>query len=97
MRAPTSVITLVTGAVLAFAVSAHPGFLDIQLAGVILMITGVAGLWPLGGKAWLLLGREWLWRLLDQTPPMRCTRVPLDDLLRPAHGDPDGPARDGRP
>lgn len=83
MKAPTWVITLVTGAVLAFAVSGNPGFLDVHRAGVILMIAGVAGLWPNGGKAWLLVGRARLLQLLDQTPPTQGTRVPLDDLLRP--------------
>ncbi len=88
VRAPTWVITLVTGAVLAFAVSGNPGFLDVHRAGVILMTTGVAGLWPLGGKAWLLVGRARLLQLLDQTPPTQGTRVPLDDLLRPARDHP---------
>jgi hypothetical protein len=82
VRARTSVVVLVTGAVLTFAVSGHPSFLDIQLVGVILMLTGAAGLWPLGGRAWLLFGRSRLRRLLDETAPVQGTRVPLEDLLR---------------
>ncbi len=97
VRAPTWVITLVTGAILAFAVSGNPDFLDVHRAGVILIVTGVAGLWALGGKAWLLVGRARLQQLLDQTPPMQGTRVPLDDLLRPAPEHPRGSARDCRP
>jgi hypothetical protein len=72
---------LATGAVLTFAVSGHSSFLDIRLAGVILMLTGVAGLWPLGGKVLVLLGRSRLRRFLDETAPVQGRRVPLDDLL----------------
>jgi hypothetical protein len=86
MRARTSIAVLATGAVLTFAVSGHSSFLDIRLAGVVLMLTGVAGLWPLGGKVLLLLGRSRLRRFLDETAPVQGPRVPLDDLLRQPAG-----------
>jgi hypothetical protein len=83
MRAPVSVVMITAGAILAFAVSGHPSFLDIQLAGVIVMVTGLIGLWPMGGRAWLAFGRTRLRHFVDQTPPARGPRVPLEDLLGP--------------
>jgi hypothetical protein len=81
MRASVSVIMITAGAILAFAVSGHPSFLDIQLAGAIVMVTGLIGLWPAGGRAWVAFGRTRLRHFVDQTPPVEGTRVPLDELL----------------
>lgn len=81
MRAPTSVTVFIAGAILAFAISGHPGFLDLKMAGGILMATGVLGLWPLGGKFWVLLGRARLRRMLDESAPVEGVRVPLDELF----------------
>jgi hypothetical protein len=82
MRTRTAVCLCVAGAVLTFAVSGHPAAVDIRLIGEILMLTGAVGLWPGRGRAWLLLGRVRLRRLVDQVAPVQGVRVPLDDLLR---------------
>jgi hypothetical protein len=90
MKAPASVVTLTAGAILAFAVTSHPAFIDLRLAGLILMAAGALGLWPAGGRAWLLLGRYRLRKLLDETAPAQGARVPLHELLhagRPPAGD----------
>lgn len=90
MKARTAVILCVAGAVLTFAVSGHPAAVDIRAAGVILLLTGATGLWPHGGKAWLLLGRVRLRQLVDESAPAQGVRVPVDDLL-----DAGRPARRG--
>ena len=79
--APTSITVFITGAILVFAVSGHPGFLDMKMAGGILMAAGVLGLWPLGGKFWVLLGRARLRQMLDESAPVQGVRVPLDELF----------------
>jgi hypothetical protein len=89
MRASVSVVMITAGAILAFAVSGHPSFLDIQLAGAIVMVTGLVGLWPLGGRAWVAFGRGRLRQFVDQTPPVDGARVPLDELLGRARPQPD--------
>ena len=81
MRARTAVILCVAGAVLTFAVSGHPAAVDIRLVGVILMLTGAAGLWPYGGRAWLTLGRVRLRQYVDEAAPAQGVRVPLEELL----------------
>lgn len=52
---PASGLTLVAlGAILAFAVTGHPWFLNLQVAGWVIMLTGVAGmLIPRRGYGWL--------------------------------------------
>jgi hypothetical protein len=44
MRTATGLTLIAVGAILTFAVSAHPSFLNLQIAGVIIMAVGVAGL-----------------------------------------------------
>jgi len=44
MRTATSLALVAIGAILTFAVTAHPSFLNLQIAGVVIMATGVAGL-----------------------------------------------------
>jgi hypothetical protein len=45
---------LAIGAVFAFAVTAHPSFVNIQVLGWVLMLTGIAGLViPRRGRGWL--------------------------------------------
>ena len=44
MRTATSLALVAIGAILTFAVTASPSYLNLQIAGVIIMATGVAGL-----------------------------------------------------
>jgi hypothetical protein len=44
MRTATSLTLVAIGAILTFAVNGHPGFLNLQVAGVVIMALGVAGL-----------------------------------------------------
>lgn len=44
MRTATSLTLVAIGAILTFAVTASPSYLNLQIAGVIIMATGVAGL-----------------------------------------------------
>src|SRR5215468_4313705 len=85
MRVRTAVILCIAGAVLTFAVSGHPASVDIRIVGVILMLTGAAGLWPHGGRTWLLLVRWWLRRCVDEVAPAEGVRVPLEELLGARH------------
>lgn len=49
MRTASCLTLIAIGAIFTFAVAAHPSFLNLQIAGVVIMATGVAG---------LLLGRR---------------------------------------
>jgi hypothetical protein len=49
MRTASCLTLIAVGAIFTFAVAAHPSFLNLQIAGVVIMATGVAG---------LLLGRR---------------------------------------
>lgn len=44
MRTATSLTLLALGAVLAFAVNGHPSWLNIQVVGWVIMLTGAAGI-----------------------------------------------------
>lgn len=44
MRTATGLALLAAGAILAFAVSGHPSWLNIQVVGWVIMLTGAAGL-----------------------------------------------------
>jgi len=44
MRGATALGVAAAGAILAFAVDGHPSFINIQIAGWVVMLTGVAGL-----------------------------------------------------
>lgn len=54
MRTATCLTLLAIGAILAFAITGHPSFLNVQVAGLVIMATGLAGLLlPRRGRAWL--------------------------------------------
>jgi hypothetical protein len=55
MKTATSLALIAIGAILTFAITGHPSFLNLQVAGVVVMATGVAGLFlPKRGQAgWL--------------------------------------------
>jgi hypothetical protein len=44
MKTATSLTLVAIGAILAFAVTAHPHWLNFQVAGVVILLVGVAGL-----------------------------------------------------
>jgi hypothetical protein len=44
MKTVTSLTLIAIGAIFTFAVTAHPSFLNLQVAGLVVMATGVAGL-----------------------------------------------------
>jgi hypothetical protein len=54
MRTATGLALIAIGAIFAFAVTASPSFLNLQVAGWILILTGVAGLFvPRRGYGWM--------------------------------------------
>jgi hypothetical protein len=54
MRTASGLLLVALGAILAFAVRGHPGWLNIQIVGWVIMLTGVAGmLLPRRGYGWL--------------------------------------------
>jgi hypothetical protein len=54
MKTATGLTLVAIGAILAFAVKAHPSFLNLQVAGWVIIIVGLAGLLvPQRGYGWL--------------------------------------------
>jgi hypothetical protein len=54
MRTASGLTLLAIGAIFTFAITAHPSFLNLQIVGVVLMATGVAGLFlPKPRPGWL--------------------------------------------
>ena len=54
MRTATGLTLVAIGAILAFAVRTSPSFLNLQVAGWVIMLTGVAGVFiPRRGSGWL--------------------------------------------
>jgi hypothetical protein len=54
MRTATGLTLVAIGAILAFAVRTSPSFLNLQVAGWVIMLTGVAGVFvPRRGPGWL--------------------------------------------
>jgi hypothetical protein len=54
MRTASCLTLLAIGAILTFAVTGHPSFLNLQVAGLVIMMTGVAGLFlPRRANGWL--------------------------------------------
>ena len=54
MRTATGLVLIAFGAILAFAVRSSPSFLNLQIAGWVIMLTGIAGLLvPRRGYGWL--------------------------------------------
>ena len=55
MKTATGLALVAIGAILALAVTAQPSFINLQVAGVVIALTGVAGLLiPRRGYGWLL-------------------------------------------
>ena len=54
MKTATGLVLVAIGAILAFAVTGHPGWLNVQAAGWVLMLVGLAGMFvPRRGYGWL--------------------------------------------
>jgi len=54
MKSATALALVAIGAVFAFAITAHPSFVNIQIMGWVLMLTGIVGLViPRRGRGWL--------------------------------------------
>ena len=54
MKTATGLTLVAIGAILAFAVRGHPSFLNIQVVGWVIILTGVAGMFiPRRGYGWL--------------------------------------------
>jgi hypothetical protein len=54
MKTATCLTLIAIGAIFTFAVTASPSFLNLQVAGVVIMATGVAGLFlPKPSQGWL--------------------------------------------
>ena len=54
MRTASGLLLVALGAILAFAVRGHPTWLNIQVVGWVIMLTGVAGMMlPRRGYGWL--------------------------------------------
>jgi hypothetical protein len=86
MKTATSLTVIALGAILAFAITASPGFLNVQVVGWILMFTGGAGM--------LLSARRqnWLRRRVivrkEPGPPRRPRELTRPgDLTRPLDAD----------
>jgi hypothetical protein len=54
MKTATGLTLVAIGAILAFAVKAHPHFLNLHVAGWVIMLTGLVGIFvPRRGYGWL--------------------------------------------
>ncbi len=54
MRTATALTLMAIGAIFTFAITAHPSFLNLQVVGLVLIVTGVCGLvLPRRGRGWL--------------------------------------------
>jgi hypothetical protein len=54
MKTATGLAIVAVGAILAFAVTGHPGWLNVQAAGWVLILVGLAGMFvPRSGYGWL--------------------------------------------
>ncbi|HEX4659201.1 MAG TPA: hypothetical protein VH307_17570 [Streptosporangiaceae bacterium] len=87
MRTASCLTLIAVGAIFAFAVTAHPSFLNLQIAGVVIMATGVAGLLlPRRGQQGWLRRRTILRRGLRGPVVGRVdeTRLPPYVMLNPA-------------
>jgi hypothetical protein len=82
MKGTTGLALLSTGAILAFAVNVHPWFISPQIVGLVLMLTGIAGLCiSQRGTGWFQRQVETIRQLLAQGEEPGADRVPLNDLL----------------
>ena len=87
MRTASCLTLIAIGAILTFAVTAHPSFLNLQIAGLVMMATGVAGMFlPRRGEHGWLRRRTILRKGLRGPVVGRVdeTRLPPYVMLNPA-------------
>jgi len=87
MRTASCLTLIAIGAIFALAVTAHPSFLNLQIAGVVIMATGVAGLLLPRRNQPGLLRRRTILRRGPRGPVVREvdeTRLPPYVMLNPA-------------
>jgi hypothetical protein len=73
MRTATGLMVIALGAILAFAVRGHPSFVNLQIAGWVIMLTGIAGL-ILPRRSYGSLRSRLVLRPLRRRPPVNRTR-----------------------
>jgi uncharacterized protein YjeT (DUF2065 family) len=86
MRRSTGLTLVAIGAILALAVHAQLAVINLQLTGLVLVITGLAGLHaPQRAYHWVRSHQGQFRDALDRfmAAPEQPRRVPLDTLLRP--------------
>jgi hypothetical protein len=83
MNRTTGLALLSIGAILSFAVNVHPWFISPQIVGLVLMLTGIAGLCiSQRGTGWFERQLETIRQLLARDEELTPgDRVPLNDLL----------------
>ena len=100
MNRATSLTVIAVGAILAFAISASPSFLNVQIVGWILMATGAAGLLlQRRGRDWLrrtviVRGSPDVSRVRRRRPAQIAARPPADPATPVS---PTGPADSAAP
>ncbi len=86
MRTATGLTLIAIGAILAFAVTAHPYYLNLQIMGWVILVIGVAGLFiPRSGYGWVRS------RVVVRRRPRRVLAAPevsvVADDVRPQAAD----------
>ena len=83
MKRTTGLALVSIGAILSFAVNVHPWFISPQIVGLVLMLTGLAGLCISQlGTGWFRRQAAAIRQLLAQDEALAGgDRVPLNDLL----------------
>jgi hypothetical protein len=83
MQRTTGLALISVGAILSFAVNVHPWFISPQIVGLVLMLTGLAGLGiSQRGTGWFQRQVAAVRQLLAQDEALAGgDRVPLNDLL----------------
>lgn len=97
MKTATGLTLIAVGAILAFAITAEPPFFNFQIAGLVLMIIGVAGLvMPRRGYGWLrrrmVFRRDRYGRLVPRETDEE--RLPPYIAINPAADTPEAPPGD---
>ncbi len=78
MKTATGLAIVAVGAILAFAVTGHPGWLNVQAAGWVLILVGLAGMFvPRRGYGWLR-------RRVVRRPATARTAVPGGAVVTPS-------------